>query len=661
MGLKDISIRNKFILLTAVVGIFMVLISCFGYYSASNMLSESSDSEVVTTVEKGAKDMDAWFAGPIAIAQSEAILMSSFNGDYARMKLKDNMSLLNADKNIVDVGVGLEDGTFNSYKLGLTSLDPRERGWYQAIKSSGGSLHITSAYEDANTHQQLVSIVTPVKNNGTFIGAICEDIALDVLEEKIQGIKYHGEGTATFMDHDGNIIASVSPNLQGVKNFRDVIDTQEHFNEVMNNKSGVFVCEVNGTELVFGYATMKTTNWIVGFSIPVDTVFASLHSMRLAFIIMTVVGLILVLLFCKQFASSMTGPIIALEDHAKQLSEGNLKVQNILVDSNDEIGSLTNAFNIMSNSLRKLIQKMATTAEQVAASSEELTASATQSADVSVKVAATVVEVGDDINRQMKDIKAAKESIDIVSNDIKVVSDKALNVADTSEKTADAAKNGQALMQEAIEKMSSIEKSVMASAEVVEKLGENSKQIGQIVEDISGIAEQTNLLALNAAIEAARAGEHGRGFAVVSEEVRKLATASQESAEKIRERIESIQAATEEAVTSMKAGTGDVKAGTNAIREVGIQFKEIMQMVDGIKEEIAGINQSVQTVSEGAVKIVEATESIDKASRDTDERTQSIASATQTQSASNEEIAAASQALSNLASDMQHEIGQFKV
>ena len=241
------------------------------------------------------------------------------------------------------------------------------------------------------------------------------------------------------------------------------------------------------------------------------------------------------------------------------------------------------------------------------------------------------------------------------------MADKATNVAATSEKTAAAAKTGENLMQEAVSKMSSIEKSVLASAEVVERLGENSKQIGQIVEAIAGIADQTNLLALNAAIEAARAGEHGRGFAVVSEEVRKLATASQESAEQIRSRIESIQTATEEAVVSMKSGTEDVKAGTEAIREVGIQFQEIMKMVDGIKEEITGINNSVKTVSDGAVKIVAATESIDKASHATDERTQAISSATETQSASNEEIAAASQALANLATEMQTAIGQFKI
>ena len=587
--------------------------------------------------------------------------MSSFNGDYAKIKERGNMSLASHDKDVVDIGVGLEDGTFTSYALGLTKLDPRGRDWYKNMKASSATFTITDPYIDSNTKQKLVSIVTPIKNNNSFIGAVCEDIALDILEQKVKNIQYHGAGAATFMDHNGNIIATATPDLQGVSNLKEVVDTQEHYNQIMTTPSGVFVCDVQGTDFVFGYATIPSTNWVIGFTVPVDSVFGSLHYIRMVFAAITIIGLAVILAFCMKFSSSMTEPILELENHARELSQGNLTMKNIIVDSTDEIGSLTQAFNTMSNNLRKLINKMATTSEQVAASSEELTASAHQSADAAVHVAETVSQVGGDINQQMQDIEAAKNSIGLVSDDIQIVADKAKNVAATSEKTASAAKTGENLMQEAVSKMSSIEKSVLASAEVVERLGESSKQIGQIVAAISGIADQTNLLALNAAIEAARAGEHGRGFAVVSEEVRKLATASQESAEQIRARIEAIQTSTEEAVQAMKSGTEDVKVGTNAIREVGEQFKEIMKMVDGIKDEIDGINQSVKTVSDGAAKIVTATESIDKASRATDERTQAISSATETQSASNEEIAAASQALSNLATDMQSAIGQFKI
>ncbi len=661
MGFSDISIKKKFIILTGVVAFFMLLISFTGYYMASKELNESINEEVAATMKYAAADMDSWMNRRIGVAQAQASLYSNFNGDFVRIKAKDTMSAATYDKTIVDMGVGLEDGTFTSYANGLTSLDPRQRPWYLSVKNTGKEFFVTSPYEDLNTHQILVSIVAPITNGNAYVGSVCEDIGLDILAEKAGEIKYRGTGYATFMDAEGTIIATSDPELNGVTHIKEIIDTPEHLNQLLTTGSGDYICKVNGTEYVFGYATIESTGWLVGLAIPYNTVYGVLSNIRNTFAVITIICLIVITLFCTKISNAMTEPILQLESHAKQLSQGNLRVNDINVEGTDEIASLTHAFNTMSNNLRKLIQKMLTTSEQLAAASEQLTASSTQSANTSVQIAETVSEVGGDITQQMQDIEGAKKSIEVVSSDISVVADKAVRVATTSENTAKAAQTGETLMQEAISKMNSIEKSVLASAEVVERLGESSKQIGQIVEAISEIAEQTNLLALNAAIEAARAGEHGRGFAVVSEEVRKLATASQESAEKIRDRIESIQRSTEEAVVSMKGGTQDVVAGTEAIREVGVQFKEIMKMVDGIKDEITGINQSVKTVSVGAAEILTATTSIDEASQATNKRTQSISSATETQSASNQEIAAAAQSLSHLAADMQSAIGQFKV
>ena len=657
----NMTLRQKFLVLTGLIGFLLAVVSIVGYFNAYNNLSVSVEGELVSAVEAQGNLLNGWIKEKGAAAEHEANLMTAFNGDFARIKQRDNLAVATSDKDILEMTVGLEDTYFAGYSAGdvTGSKDPRQRPWYQSAKATGG-LSFTEAYVDTFTNKLVVSASAPIKANGQFIGAICNDITLDVLDEQVGQLKYHGEGVGVLFDKGGSVLASTS-GLQPQSNIKEVKGVGEHFSEIMSNGKGFFEMESGRGVEVFAYTTIPATGWVIGLAVPSDFVFAPALKLRWIFGGLTLFGLILSLVVCGRTAASIISPISAVESHAKELAKGNLRLEPLEVRSNDEVGSLISAFNDMSKSLRNLISKMASTSEQVAAASEQLTASAQQSADASVHVAETVNEVGNDISQQMQDIAAARQSIDVVSGDIQAVADKATNVATTSEKTAAAAKTGEDLMSEAVSKMSSIEKSVLASAEVVERLGENSKQIGQIVDAIAGIADQTNLLALNAAIEAARAGEHGRGFAVVSEEVRKLATASQESAEQIRSRIESIQAATEEAVVSMKSGTEDVKAGTEAIREVGEQFKEIMKMVDGIKEEIAGINQSVKTVSDGAVNIVNATESIDKASHATDQRTQAISSATETQSASNEEIAAASQSLANLASDMQSAIGQFQI
>lgn len=657
----NMTLRQKFLILTGLIGVLLAVVSIVGYLNAYSNLETSVEGELSASVEAQGNLLNGWLKEKGASVEHEANLIAEMKGDAAKMKQTANLAIATSDPDILEMTMGLEDGYFAGYKAGdvTGTRDPRQRPWYQSAKSKGG-LIFTEAYVDTFTNKLVVSAGAPIKVNGQFIGAICNDITLNVLDEQVGQLKYHGEGVGVLFDKNGSVLASAS-GLQPQSSIKEIKGVGDHFNEIVTNGKGFFEMESGrGTE-VFAYTTIPATDWIIGLAVSSDFVFAPAHKLRWIFGGLTLFGMLLAFVVCGKTAASIISPLSALEGHAKELAKGNLRLEPLEVMSNDEVGSLITAFNDMSKSLRNLITKMATTAEQVAASSEELTASAQQSAEASVHVAETVNEVGSNINQQMQDIQAARSSIDVVSDDIQIVADKATNVAATSEKTAEAAKTGEELMQEAVSKMSSIEKSVLAAAEVVEKLGENSKQIGQIVEAIAGIADQTNLLALNAAIEAARAGEHGRGFAVVSEEVRKLATASQESAEQIRARIESIQTSTGEAVESMKSGTEDVKAGTEAIREVGIQFKAIMKMVDGIKEEISGINQSVKTVSDGAAHIVSATESIDQASRATDQKTQAISSSTETQSASNEEIAAASQALANLASDMQSAIGQFKI
>ena len=654
-------LEQKFMALACMMAAAIAAVCAISYYFSSAELQSSVDSELRVTVNREATQLDGWLESKKSFGESEANLLTSLNGNLALLKTREILGSATSDSEILEMTMGLEDGYFRCYNAGeLTGkVDPRGRLWYQTAQSTGKAT-FTAPYVDVNVGKLIVSVGAPIKANGQFIGATCLDIALDTLTEQAKKMNYHGIGSGIIAEPSGTILAT-SQFGEANKSFKDIDGIGAKFDAMVSKGNGYFEVEINGEEMVVSYATVPSTGWIVSITAPADKVFVPLQTLRRMFAVFIVVGLLLAFGICRVFAGKITTPVAKLENYAVQLAQGNLKMSDLPVESSDEIGALTNEFNLMKGSLSKLIMKMSTNSDQVAAASEQLTASSQSSADASVHVAETVNEVSDAVNDQMNSINATKENMDAIFSDIKGVEEKSQSVAQTSNQTSQAAQKGSELMNNAVDSMSRIERSVMASADVVKKLGENSRQIGQIVEAISAISEQTNLLALNAAIEAARAGEHGKGFAVVAEEVRKLAAQSQESAEQIKIRIDSIQHDTDDAVEAMQAGTDEVKSGTGAIREVGEQFGQILSMVNNIKAQMDEINSSVQTVSKEAAAIVKMVDSIDEISKKTSDHMRTISAAAEEQSASNEEIAAASQALSKMAEDMQDAVGKFKV
>ena len=655
-------IRQKFFLLAGLVGVILAVVSCIGYYTAYTNLEDSVEKEIQATVDVQGQSMDAWLREKAGPGIAAANLMTALDGRDDLATMREMMGLAASDKEIAGLTNGNEKGLFMSWDSGdrTGTVDPRQRPWYKQAKQEG-KLVFTDVYKDVNTGALVVSAAVPYyTKNGQFAGAICDDIALDVLTQRVEAIKYRGEGKGLIIEKSGKILAS-SVAGEGMTDVSQNEGIRDHFSEMQTKENGYFLTQKDGEKRVFAYTTVPSTGWLVGISVPESFIFASVTRLKLVYAVLTLLGILIIVLVNLKFSGGITQIILRLREHAAELADGNLRVDELAVESADELGELTAAFNTMSHNLRELLRKMAATSEQVAASSEELTASAQQSAEAANHVAVTVAQVADGMDSQIKNIDGAKQNVDVVFTDIEQMAAKAKQVSEASIETADAARQGESLMNGAMDKMTHIESSVMESAGVVRQLGENSQQIGQIVDTISEIAEQTNLLALNAAIEAARAGEAGRGFSVVAEEVRKLAEESQTAAHQIKERIAIIQSSTEQAVDSMQSGTQNVQEGTTAIREVGTQFTNIMRMVDAIKSQMEEINASVQTVSSGAGSIVEAVDAIDTVSRETAGHTQTISASTEEQSASTEEIASASQALAQMATDLQQATGKFKL
>ena len=391
-----------------------------------------------------------------------------------------------------------------------------------------------------------------------------------------------------------------------------------------------------------------------------DGAVANARQAKMAAIIAAVFATIIGIVIGFLAARSISRPVNALAVVARKVAAGDL-TENIKIERQDEIGQLASAFNTMVSQLKELIRQVTVNAEQVAASSEELTANAEQSAQASNQIATAITDVAAGATAQMEAANDTSAVVEQMSAGIQQIAANANEVSDQSAQAADKAKNGDKEVEKAVSQMKQIEDTVNTSARVVVKLGERSREIGQIVDTISGIAGQTNLLALNAAIEAARAGEQGRGFAVVAEEVRKLAEQSQEAAKKIAGLIGEIQGDTEKAVVAMNEGTQEVRRGTEVVNAAGIAFKDIMAVVDQVSDQVKEISAAIQQMATGSQQIVASVKKIDDLSKKSAGESQGVSAATEEQLASMEEIATSSQALASLAQDLQTAVTKFRV
>lgn len=376
-----------------------------------------------------------------------------------------------------------------------------------------------------------------------------------------------------------------------------------------------------------------------------------------------VVGAIILVTLAMAFyiARRATMPILIMLASTQKVAAGDLTVEPLKVSSQDELGQLAEGFNKMVIEMRDLITAVTNSVEQVAASAEQLTASAEQSAQAASHIAERITEVAAGTERQLYDINSSNNVIGNMTSGINQIATNSANLSKIVDKTTEAVRNGDKTVNITIDQMENVEKTVLSSSEVVAKLGERSKEIGQIVTTISNIAGQTNLLALNAAIEAARAGEQGRGFSVVAEEVRKLAEQSQKAAKEISSLIGEIQNDTHEAILAMKHGTLEVKNGLEAVNTTGAAFSDITKFVGEMLSQINNISTEIQELAEGSHKIVATVEDIARVCQETAGQSQNVSAATQEQSASMQEVAASSQALAKMAEDLQKAVIAFKL
>ncbi len=377
-----------------------------------------------------------------------------------------------------------------------------------------------------------------------------------------------------------------------------------------------------------------------------------------------VIIIVAVIALAVVIALSIIKPIKKLLAATEVIAAGDF-TSEISIKRRDEIGQLGSNFEKMrlnvKNLLTRINEDVASVTSEISASAEELSATAEQNVNATEQVTVSIQEVYDNAQTQNQITEETAKAMEEVTNATLHFAQTSSVVSQATNNMAEQSQQGDKAIKEVDIKMNAISMSASELENLMKILFNSSKEVGEILEVISGITEQTNLLALNAAIESARAGENGKGFAVVAEEVRKLAEQSAESAKKITVIIQNIQDNASDALVAMSEVTEKVNEGKAVATKVGESFHIILDEINNVNHQVQEIYVSAQEISASAQEVTASVEQVTTLTNSNTETTQKVSSLSEEQLQSMEEIAASTESLNSMVKTLDELMKNFKL
>lgn len=653
---NSVSVKRRLIFFFALVAVIPLILTTIAtsYFSREALMQAVyADNEKVAASLAG--DLNATLAANIqllqAMADTDEIKSMEQGKQLPFMKKTDERS-----EDISTYIVSDEKGAQTVRTKGALAENSK-RDYFQKLLQ-GADYAVSDVQIGHSTGKASLVLAVPIRDEQkNFRGALLGVVDFDNLSKHILATRSGQNGYAFLADRQGKVI--VHPDQELMKQMADV-SSLAPVQSALSGKNGTVSYDAQDGKKLAGYSFVPLSGWGVVVQQPLQEAMTGANKVITTGILFTLFGILLAVLAGFFLAGIITKPMGQLVNVTQKLAEGDLTV-TASVSTHDEMGRLALSFNTMAENLRELIRAVIQHADQVAASSEELSATANEAERATNQVAVTMSNFAQGSQKQVLEIESTLQVAEELTVTASNVAEKASSASHLSEDMDEDAQNGGDAAQNAVKKINEIKDVTVMTSGVISELGEKSKQIGEILDVISGIAGQTNLLALNAAIEAARAGEQGRGFAVVAEEVRKLAEQSQQATGQISQIIGKIRQQTGEAIKAMESGNSKVNEGVNVVQNAEQAFKNITLQIRKNVSMINDINAASEQQLESMQKMAGSAKQVASIAKEANAGAQTTAAATEEMTASMEQIASAAEGLAKTAGELQTMVMKFKI
>ena len=580
------------------------------------------------------------------------LFMIDTNGDIAYSVYKE-----------LDFGTNMNNGPFADSGLA--------RVFKQAMNASRGTVSIDDFASYLPSYNSPAGFAaTPIYDGQTRIGVMVLQMPLDTINEimtnqghwRDAGLGESGEtylvgpdrrarSISRFLVEDKAGYLSMLRGLNTPANIINAIDVRESnvgLQEIDTQGSRAALSgqvhydhfdDYRGVTVISAYTPLKIPglNWALLAEIDEDEAFQEVLAMRGAIIggaaLIALVTVLAALVAAMLFSASITRPILRLAETIGMIEKDSDLTRRLDHKGKDELGVMASSFNKMLEKLHHSMREVNSSTAQLAAAAEELSA--------------ITIESNQAIETQRSETEQVATAMNEMSATVQEVSQSASTAAEAAQGADGSARKGRDVVQQTVDSIDQLANDVRSTSSVIKKLEGEAENIGTVLDVIRGIAEQTNLLALNAAIEAARAGEQGRGFAVVADEVRSLASRTQDSTAEIQTMIEALQHEARAAVDAMAKGEAQAESGVEKAAQAGEALAEITRAVTAINDMNMHIASSAEEQSAVAEEINRNITNISELAE------QNTGNAEQT-SRSSEELA-------HLATELQTLVAQFKI